>query len=540
MEKAGFYLLPLLLEARSDHFYEGNEYMKYLSQRIHSLRKALNITQKGGKPKTSADKRFAEIQLFDADRAFQQYTYLRSSQRQHALRRLKRALQTSKELVSFCESKDHNNHIFILEAAAFMKYIEGTFLYEKRSWEDSLRSFSSSRLAFQQLQRSLEALSEHQRGVFNELLAQIDSTIRYVAQRSGLENQTQSLDILMLANVSKEDLIVQHIQVLNPQVLESNAEDQAGTSSITRITWRDQTIQITHPEIVLALYGIHDVQAGMDVSTTVDDRLLGAWANAEKTTKSVLDSISPESNEYQELSICYSYLAYNLIVLRIQRDIHTQELPAVKNSLANLRAQQSLYDTIIKNIEAAKSLPGIAKDNGMMVQLEAQIAIVKARRCQVIADAYQSQDKAKGLAMCIRAGQYYEQANDYLHNFEENPLEIAFDIVMELQTGPNDLKKRILLLRSLASLEMINQKPKDLSLVESMDQYVTTESEKPLNLTQLKLRPIPAKPLFFDLAITYLGQQTEFGKAKPQKEETEELPSESKTKGFFRSLLGRK
>ncbi|WBW74991.1 signal recognition particle subunit [Schizosaccharomyces osmophilus] len=539
MEKAGFYLLPLLLEARSDHFYEGTEYIRYLSQRIHSLRKALNITQKGGKPKTSADKRFAEVQLLNADRAFQQYAYLRSSQRQHALRRLKRGLQASKELVSFCEVKDHSNHLFILEAAAFMKYIEGTFYYEKRSWEDSLRSFSSSRLAFQQLQRSLKELSDHQRGVFNELVGQIDSTIRYVAQRSGLENQTESLDVLMLANVSKEDLVVQQIRVLNPQMLESNAEDQAGTSSITQITWRNQTVQITHPEIVLALYGIHDVQASMESSTSVNDRLLGAWANAEKTTKSILDGISPESNEYQELSICYSYLAYNLIVLRIQRDIHTQEQPIVTNLLANLRAHQSLYDTIIKNIEAAKNLPGIAKDSGMMVQLEAQINIAKARRCQVIAEAYQSRDKAKGLAMCIRAGNYYEEANDCLHNFEENPLEIAFDIVAELQTKPEDLKKRILLLRSLASMEMINQKPKDLSLVESMNQYATVESEEPLNLTQLNLRPIPAKPLFFDLAITYLGQQTEFGKAKPEVEE-QDPSSKSKTKGFFRSLLGKR
>ncbi|CAK9841331.1 signal recognition particle subunit [Schizosaccharomyces pombe] len=541
---ANFYIFPLLLEARSDHFYEGNEYIKYLSHRIHGLRKSLHITQRGGKPKSSVDKRYAEILLFNADRAFQQFVFLRSSQRRHALRRLKRADQFGKELVSFTNAFDCNDHIFYLEAIAFAKYIEGTLNYEKRDWEGSLSAFSISRLSFLVLQNKIDTLAEHEKSVLGELQNQIDSNLRYVAQRTGLQNQTKSLDILMLSSIPKDEEVIQHVNSVDSEILQMTGDEQDSLQTITVIEWRDQRVKIEHPDVVLALYAIHDVKNSPGTIDSKRDRLLAAWARAEEITKSVLDNTGLEDEQkFQTLSICYTYLAYNVVLLRIQRDLAVENDSELVASQAQLRSRQSLYDSIIKNIEIAKELPGIARDTGMTAQLEAQISLAKSKRCQAIADAYQAQDKLASLAMCVRAASYLQQVNDILRNFEEKPHLIAFDIIPELKKDEKELKKKILLLQSLASMGNINQPPKNLSLVETLDSYQTlAELEPSWNLTDADIRAIPAKPLFFDLAITYLGQQTSFDKKKAQPEKPVTSVSKEpkqKNKGFFSSLLGR-
>ncbi|KAF2231028.1 putative signal recognition particle [Viridothelium virens] len=187
--------------------------------------------------------------------------------------------------------------------------------------------------------------------------------------------------------------------------------------------------------------------------------------------------------------------------------------------LARLRERVSLFDSILQSIDSIKELRGAARDAGFMKELEAQRSYFRALRCLNIAYSHElDAAHAEALALTARAHELLRGSasvlsklapakrgpttmdipNDSFHNAEK-----TVGLLLQRYQAIVDLRQR-----SLESAQAFEKNQVFLPpLVQRVTEYPPLGAK--LDLSHLvnyppKLRPIPVKPIFLDVAWNYV------------------------------------
>ena len=189
--------------------------------------------------------------------------------------------------------------------------------------------------------------------------------------------------------------------------------------------------------------------------------------------------------------------------------------------MSRLRERVALYDSILQSLDAVKELPGVIADDAFVEELDAKRAYFRALKCLAVGRSHAINDHIpEALALYARALELAEAASSRLNTSStkdhQSPpkLHISSD---QLNNTTSSLRKLVLQYRALADLKFLTAtvdtpsttpgttiKPAPLIERLSHNTYIPN-----LDLTNLvnyppKLRPVPVKPLFFDLAWNYI------------------------------------
>ncbi|EXJ69576.1 uncharacterized protein A1O5_07612 [Cladophialophora psammophila CBS 110553] len=191
--------------------------------------------------------------------------------------------------------------------------------------------------------------------------------------------------------------------------------------------------------------------------------------------------------------------------------------------LSRLRERVALYDSILQSLDAVKDLPGVIADSAFVDELDAKRAYFRALKCLAVGRSHAISDHIpNALALYARALELAEKASATLktaatdHDSAPPKLDLPCERLTQTIAA---LSKLVTQFRALADLEALTSKAqpvlgnapqatvvKPAPLIErlSHNEYIPN-----LDLTNLvnyppKLRPVPVKPLFFDLAWNYI------------------------------------
>lgn len=200
--------------------------------------------------------------------------------------------------------------------------------------------------------------------------------------------------------------------------------------------------------------------------------------------------------------------------------------------MSRLRERVALYDSILQSLDAVKELPGVIADTVFVDELDAKRAYFRALKCLAVGRSHALNDKIpNALALYARALELAEEASGKLGSSSSGSDTAAppkLDISsQQLDLTTTTLRKMVLQYRALADLKSLTSTTptttnpqssgpgavKPPPLIERLSHNVYIPN---LDLTNLvtyppKLRPVPVKPLFFDLAwnyIKYPGQKS--------------------------------
>ena len=358
------------------------------------------------------------------------------------------------------------------------------------------------------------------------------------------------------------------------------------TAPGSQITWRGRTANIVDAAIGQALVSIEAASRNLSSSTTASaspkdranayDDILIASQDAVDATRRAIEELEKEGvaegdARMQDLRVTSLKLNYDLISWRIGRNrvligsddgLSFAANPPQKprrprkdgkewtprdeptgRKLARLRERVALYDAILQSIDSIKELRGAARDTQFVAELDAQQKYFQALKCLNLAHAHAFQAAPKNaLALCSRAlalsGQATSLPASSSSSGEEESAAAPHLAVSPTQasTLQNTLKNLSSHYRGVVALSSISSTPTTAAakakptpnaapVVERLNEYPASGTIDLGNLVTWppKLKPVPVKPLFLDVAWNYVEYP---GRKDVQEEKREEVKEE--------------
>ncbi|KAF2194291.1 hypothetical protein K469DRAFT_709803 [Zopfia rhizophila CBS 207.26] len=365
------------------------------------------------------------------------------------------------------------------------------------------------------------------------------------------------------------------------------------------IAWRNRTANIVDAAIGQALSSVNSASAQLttylktsgssasskDIAAAYDDVLI-ASQDAVDATRRAIDELEKEGIDegdarMQDLRVTSLAVNYDLIAWRVGRNrvligsddgIAFSPLPPPKprrprkdgkpwvereeptgRKLARLRERVALYDAILQSIDSIKELGGAVRDSGFVAELDGQRAYFQALKCLNLSHSHAFLSSPKqALALCNRALSLSSQAVEAPWPTPSPPsnackLAVSTEQAKSLNQKLENLTSHYRGLVALSQLsansdvaaktQMTNAAP----VVERLDEYPASGFVDLTNLVTWppKLKPVPVKPLFFDVAwnyIDYPGRGKRSEEQQPEKMLVEEKKAEESKpakKGWF-------
>lgn len=220
--------------------------------------------------------------------------------------------------------------------------------------------------------------------------------------------------------------------------------------------------------------------------------------------------------------------------------------------LARVRERVALYDAILQSIDSVKDLRGAARDSAFIAELDGQRAYFQALKCLNLSRAHAFLSASKeALALVSRAATL---SSDALSAPKPPPsstgnapkLAVSDHQAQHLQITLKQLTSHYRGLVTLAQISgNVNVETKAESLnvtpvVERLNDFPASGTVDLKNLVTWppQLKPIPVKPLFFDVAYNYIeypGQGGHATESAPERMQLDERTEDQKSakKGWF-------
>ena len=211
--------------------------------------------------------------------------------------------------------------------------------------------------------------------------------------------------------------------------------------------------------------------------------------------------------------------------------------------LKRLRERVVLYDGILQSLDAAESLPGMAKDGNLMAELHAKMDYFSALRCLAIARSHSILSNTKNaLALLARALEKSSRSVSAVSKSSQSAnkapnLDISTDQAKSLHSLLSGLVMQHRALLELENLTEAAAKQKQgpaRPMIERLDEYPAGGVDlKNLVTYPPKLQPIPVKPLFFDFASNYIEYPRLGKKGAVEEDAKAQDGSAGKKRGWF-------
>lgn len=523
------------------------------------------------------------------------------STRQHIVSRLHKAVQTARNMSALVAdtAASRASDTDVLEARAYVFALAGAEEFEKQAegvktgaalpkrWNSCLTNYSAARVIYSTL------LKTTKKDLFKDVLAATtDPSIRYAAYQSRIPRTVGVPSVAIKFFPRDDESLLQAVEQLDPAALQ---EAEAATSN-SQISWRGRTANVVDAAIGQALSAVDTASTGLqqlvDSSATSKDRanayddILIASQDAVDATRRAIEELEKEGVEegdtrMQDLRVTSLAVNYNLISWRIGRNRvligsddglsfpanpphkprrprkdgkeWTEREEPTGRKLARLRERIALYDAILQSIDSIKELRGAVRDTAFIAELDGQRAYFQALKCLNLSHSYAFLNTPKqALALCNRALSLSAQATSAPGTSPPSAssatkLHVSTEQAQNLQKHLENLNSHyrgvVALSQLIASSATANKTgPTNAApVVERLNEYPASGSVELKNLVTWppKLKPVPVKPLFLDVAwnyVEYPGRAPAVQKPEPEpaaavEEQKAERPQQKK--GWF-------
>lgn len=488
------------------------------------------------------------------------------STRRHINSRLRKATVNAQHLVDLLEDQKSGAQAKdVLEARAYLTSLNGALEFERRSWESCLYAYSESRLIYAEMANSGNAKRDD---TFRDLLSSnIDPTIRYAAYQLKLP-RTMPVDAIVARYIpNDENKYIQQMLEWNPDALSGtrirqNKGTKDGPENVPKtLCWRTRDVNLEDAATAQALAAVSTSEAALSsflssnpgsdarAKASAYDEILIQSQDAVDATKMAIEELASEGvsqgdRRMQALQITRTAVNYALIGWRIGRNralcgiqdgalfptgvtkksnksrqdgkpSKVQE-ESIGRKLTRLRERVVLYDGILQSLDSVKELPGVAADQIFVQELDAIRAYFAALRCLSVARSHSLlADPKRALALFVRALETCPPLSSFpTHEAESDKppnIEVTSEQVKSLHSllqGHVSQHHALLELHNLhaeAAKKDESRSKYALPLIEHLDGYPASGADlRNLVTYPPRIQPIPAKPLFFDIAFNYL------------------------------------
>ncbi|KFM65959.1 Signal recognition particle protein, partial [Stegodyphus mimosarum] len=554
-------ILHIIKDAQQQHGLRHGDYQRYrsyCSRKLRRIRKSLHFSQaskhrfqaKKITEDTLTDVRFLYIPLIMAERAWGYAMQLKQEanteprKRFHLISRLRKASKIACDLESLCESSKCDARTK-LEAQAYAAWIKGSLFFELQEWQSAMECFRISQTIYEKLS---EALNEEEIVLYKQRVEELMPNIRYCAYNIGDETAINDLMKMRLSGkTSGEDMLGADLDHLIAQTREKQAV------TLSEVEWRNRKIPVRHEKIRLFLLNVQDSHTqveqapNLQAKIAVYERLLLDSKDAIQVVRDEMkDQTAKGRSEAVHSSLAYlhSYLTYirlsktverNLLFIESLRQNMGSSLDLSLDGKKVTKPQDLVrpYEIIIQNLHEMTQLQGVESDTVFLEETEANILAYKAHRCFYIAEVYAAANKwAEAMALYGRAEEYTQQALKNKALKDKKLMGLLKDLAIRIEGNKyNAYSLSILGNEDSVPSEAVKEKK---NLIERLDQYhedASLVSQQP-KIAQFPpdFKPIPCKPLFFDLALN----EVEF----PPLDDRIEQKKGGGITGFVRGWLG--
>jgi len=551
LEVSSLKILAVTHDLHQKHGLRHGDYQRYrgyCARRIARIRKAIKMVQ-GEKKKfnkkdvdnaaVEKDTRALQIPLMTVERAWAYAMQLKFEmnseprKRFHMINRLRKAAKESERLDGLVQSSGERcDARSKLETTAYAAWIRGTLRFELQQWKEAAAELTAARSIYEKLSSTL---GEEEAALYKVRMSEIVPNLRFCAYNSGDEVAKQELlSMRGGGGASNVDELI-------------NQAKQEQASTLQEVEWRGRKMAVRQEQVRLFLLREQEFESGELENARAEAKGKESGAEAHEAVVEAYESLlmdckdavqalksdlaeDPAFRNRQQVSegavsashFLHTYLSFIKCSRTVERSLSmiTNMTEALEAGTAvggdtkkkPVRAQDlvRLYETVMQNLNEMPQLAGLEEDLAFRQEIEAKTVYYKACRCFFIAQAFMAARRwPEAMAMFQRATTYAVKAKG--------------DKILQ-QDLKEDAKKLAESVESKQFMAHANSIIDDESKGKGKGGIVdemTSEDEKKALFDRLELyyedpklskgkpnladfppsfKPIPCKPLFFDLA----------------------------------------
>uniref|UniRef100_A0A2M4BH93 Signal recognition particle subunit SRP68 n=1 Tax=Anopheles marajoara TaxID=58244 RepID=A0A2M4BH93_9DIPT len=544
-------ILRVIKDLQLQHGLRHGDYQRYrgyCSRRVKRLRKTLNLPQGDRRhykkrdvtvanlEKANSDDRFLHIPLMLAERAWSYAMQLRQEsntelrKRFHLIQKLRKACGYALQLQSLCASNCCDARTK-LEAEAYSAWMHGSLHFELSLWKSAAENLKKAQVIYENL---AQAMPEEEQPVYRAKVEELKPSLRYCAYNVG-ENASVN-DLLEMRTGQAAGLLGN----LSNLVAQTKAESM---DAFQQTEWRGRSVTVRPEKVRLFLLSIQELDKSIEKAKDVPAKIelletvlidckdsIAAIKDEIKQDPKLRASATEGTTGLIGIQYLLAYMSYTRLKLTLERNLflvaqakQTLDDPNVagKSSAPATAAVgkkskpqdlSRLYEIILQNVTEMQQLTGMESDAGYQAEMETLSLSFRAFRCYYIALTLVAMKRwREAVAM-------YERSRKYAADAIAAKATCAdFNLQPELQQLVATIEGCKFSAHAYSVLEddgtedsvlygksLKTSKP----LYERLSHYkedATLNSRNP-NVFKLvpEMEPIPAKPLFFDLALNFV------------------------------------
>ncbi|XP_071479456.1 signal recognition particle subunit SRP68-like [Diadema antillarum] len=557
-------ILSIIKESQQQHGMRHGDYQRYrsyCSRRLRRIRKSLKFTygnrnkyvKRQIKEDVITDVRFLYLPLVCAERAWSYAMQLKTEgnteprKRFHVISRLRKAVKYATELETLAQS-DKCDARSKLEAQAYCAWMKGMVFFELEQWEDCIKTLSAAKTIYEKL---ASALNEEQRAVYMQRVEEISPSIRYCAYNIGDESAINDLVQMRLKSGGQMSTNIDSL-------LAQTREKQAAT--LSEVTWRGRTVPVRNEQVRAFLLTCQENEQQLTTAVMDHEGKVSVYESLLLQCKDALQIIREElradptakpKGQRQDgpvsgVQYLHTYLTYIRLTKTIERNILLAESlkanlqPRDETEQENSGQKRTkpqdlirLYDIILQNLLEIPQLPGLESDLDLQQEVSAKTLKYKANRCFFLAQSYSQVKKwTEAAALFERAISHAKSSIKEWKAIKTRPVKNEMTELDELIQQVNGVKYSAQAASILDSEEVTDSLAKlsvtptanSAPVSQRLGQYLSAAEVNPAkpNLVPFPpdFKPVPCKPLFFDIALNHvefpsLEEKLETKKAAP-------------------------
>eukprot|EP00762_Andalucia_godoyi_P000818 ANDGO_03892.mRNA.1 Signal recognition particle subunit SRP68 len=562
--KVSLDVVSFVRSAREEHGLRHGDFLNYrrfCARRLHRIRRATKMTLGRGRFQSrevnanhgSSDVRTLHIVLVSAERAWAMAMQKKSDNEEndnyntmkklHMKRRLAKAIKYAHKLESLCV--EVADEVTIMHAQAYATHLEAQLRFENELFVEARSLFVAARALYLSLAQDAKHVSEGTRKMCRSLAEEVEPNIRYCHLRAGgsdgaelqklLATPASALPNLLAASSSSSASQRLHVSSMEDNNPAAKKEEESANDSQDNIVFRGTVVPLGKVvKLREAVFGIRASWSGLakegssvlsaleDFVSSVSSALGILKTSSQHITgqqhqacEALLKLLSVEGTVLRNQAIANGLAGskFDEVVVRVLSSFGV--LPSASSPIMFNTAQRaaqeakllatssSLVDDVLRSVEF------VSKDSELVRILTCQAQLCDAERLVSV-----SERCACMLNQWSEAASYLEAARQIL----------AREVVSDLSTSDADLQPILTLVQAqYAKVATLVDKRSvqlhalfKLSTVVSGEQQAASQarvvvaedaSKFPEDLSLLvaagippRARPVPARPVFFDLA----------------------------------------
>lgn len=477
-----------------------------------------------------------------------------SSQKKLMTSKLKKAVSTCKKLLQVTSGE--TSVIKKIELYIYAALVHGMYSLNKKRWSEALYAFSLARSALELLLSQADGDFTTSEALLPKLAISelldtlVDPSLNLTMSQYSAVDGTAA-DVRTVARKHCRDGSVSylkpcfdHIVAVDSSVVEEIEEEEVSRT----ITWRQHEATLHNDELAVKLSKVSSLDWRRLNEPEQFDGLYSQWSALVDIHTADLEKNKDEDDmlRVQDGAILLTFLRYNMLFVRVRRDLLlVDKLSMLKSasSLETLRSSKDvlrLYSSIDLTVSEIKDLPGVYNDEQLYESLENLTLFFAAKRSLVISLCYSAATQAsKALTILLHLKRTFIVTDDF-YKVREFP----YDVTSHAQAKEleSTISKRLVEVNALAKWIQSTKRFDQTHVSESVYKFdLSLDSiNNVANVDKIgAIKPVLSKPVLFDIAFNYIGYAGEESAEPVKQKEQEEKPEEEKKKSGLFSLFGR-